>query len=215
MNTVSKNNPDYIFYGPGITESAGPEWLATFSQVTALNKYFTVKCNIFKSSTNYTIADVLDENNYRNYITNRFISNGEVINAKTGPIIITEARLSDGIGIDGITNTFVSALWAVDFTIEAAMFGLKGVHFPVDISATSKQTVIGPSPSYTPQPIYYGLLFISMLSYANGKIGLPSISAGSSSKIKAYGLTSPSQMQIVLINKDTNTSASGVVEIKI
>ena len=78
MNTVSKNNPDYIFYGPGITESAGPEWLATFSQVTALNKYFTVKCNIFKSSPNYP-----------NYITNRFISNGEVINAKTGPIIIT------------------------------------------------------------------------------------------------------------------------------
>jgi hypothetical protein len=57
---VSKNNPFHIFYGPGITESAGPEWLATFNQITGTNRFFTVKCNIFKSSTNYTIADVLD-----------------------------------------------------------------------------------------------------------------------------------------------------------
>lgn len=91
------------------------------------------------------------------------------------------------------------------------MFGLKAVHFPVNIAATTWQTVIGPATTYIPQPIYYGLLFISMLSYANGKIGLPTVTAGSSSRIKAYGFTSPTQMQIVLINKDTNVSASGVV----
>lgn len=91
------------------------------------------------------------------------------------------------------------------------MFGIKAVHFPVNIAATSKQTVLGPATTYTPQPIYYGLLFISMLSYANGKIGLPTVREGSSNKIKAYGFTSPTQMQIVLINKDTNTSANGVV----
>jgi hypothetical protein len=95
------------------------------------------------------------------------------------------------------------------------MFGLRGVHFPVNIAATSRQSVLGPATTYTPQPIYYGLLFLSMFSYAKGKIGLPTISAGTSSKIKAYGLISSTQMQIVLINKDTNTSSSGVVEIKV
>jgi len=42
---------------------------------------------------------------------------------------------------------------------------------------------------------------------------MPKIYAGSSDKIKAYGLLSGLQFSIVIINKDTNPNASGYVAI--
>ena len=79
----------------------------------------------------------------------------------------------------------------------------------------SFQTILGPAPDYLPTPLYYGLLFLSGLSYVSPAIGMPLITAGTSGSIKAYGFLIPTELIIVIINKDTNPNASGVVNVTI
>lgn len=119
--------------------------------------------------------------------------------------------MTNGVGVNGVTNAFASALWAIDSAIEFAMYGGKGMRFPCDISTGNLQTILGPAPNYLPTPLYYGLLFLSGLSYTTPTVGMPLITAGTSSSIKAYGFLIPTQLTIVIINKDTNPNASGVV----
>lgn len=123
--------------------------------------------------------------------------------------------MTDGNGINGVTNTFASALWAIDTSIEFALFGGTNIKYVVDLNANNYQSVLGPAPGYAPNPIYYGLLFLTMFSYITPVIGRPLSIAGSSSSIKAYGMSIQNQLQIVLLNKDTNPNASGVVKILI
>lgn len=129
--------------------------------------------------------------------------------------MITEAKLTNGNGVDGVTNGFVSALWAIDLAIEFAMFGGKGIKFPTDITPGNLQSMIGPSPTFTPNPLYYSLLFLSMLSYVSPTVGMPQVTAGTSGAIKVYGFIIATQTQIVMINKDVNPNATGVVQLLI
>jgi hypothetical protein len=202
-------------YGPGITQAADPSWLNTFNLLKGNSVFFfTVKAVVFNASTP-TIDDLLNEVNYREFILKRFTYDGQILNPATGNIVITELKITSGVGVSGVTNSFASALWAIDSAIEFAMFGGKGVRFPCDISAGNLQTILGPAPGYLPTPLYYGLLFLTSLSYISPQVGMPLITAGSSSSIKAYGFLIPTQLQIVLINKDTNPNASGVVNVTV
>lgn len=123
--------------------------------------------------------------------------------------------MANGNGVDGVTNGFVSALWAIDLAIEFAMFGGKGIRYVVDLTVGNLQTMLGPAPTYTPNPLYYSLLFLSVLSYVSPTIGMPQVTAGSSGAIKIYGFTIATQTQIVMLNKDTNPNATGVVQVLI
>lgn len=215
INTLLAQNNFYTYYGPGVTQAADPSWLSTYNSFkNNPNFAFTVKSVIFNNTNSFTIDDLLNEANYRNYILQRFTYNGQVLNPAGGTLIISELKITNGLGIDGVTNSFASALWAIDFALEFAMFGGRRVYFPCDISTGSLQTILGPSPTFTPTPLYYGLLFLSMIAYVQPVVGVPLITAGSSSSIKIYGCIVNTQMQIVLINKDTNPNSSGVVQIK-
>jgi hypothetical protein len=61
MNSLLALNPYQYYYGPGISQSADPSWLATYNTFKG-NPYigFTVKCVIFNTTNNFTIADVLN-----------------------------------------------------------------------------------------------------------------------------------------------------------
>lgn len=213
--TVALGLSGTYFHGPGVSQGADASWMDTYN---VLKKYynfvFTLKCVVF-NTTNFTASDVLNENNYRNFIINRLTYNGQALNPVGGNIMISEIKLCNGNGIDGVTNGFVSALWAIDFAIEFAMFGGKGIKFLTDITAGNLQSMLGPAPTYTPNPLYYSLLFLSMLSYVSPTIGMPQITAGSSSSIKIYGFTISTQTQVVMINKDVNPNATGVVQLLI
>lgn len=124
-------------------------------------------------------------------------------------------KITNGPGIDGVTNTFAAAIWAIDFALEFAMFGGRSIRFPCDVTNGSLQTMLGPAPNYTPTPLYYAMMFLSSLSYTGPNVGMASVIAGTSSNIKAYSLTVNNQFQIILLNKDTNPNASGVVQILI
>lgn len=90
--------------------------------------------------------------------------------------------------------------------------GGKGIKYLVDISG-NLNSVIGPAPNYTPNPIYYGLLFLTLLSYNNPAISIPQIIPGTSGNIKAYVFSISNQIQLVLLNKDTSPNASGFIQV--
>jgi hypothetical protein len=120
--------------------------------------------------------------------------------------------MAAGSGLDGITNAMVSAIWALDLMLESAKFGLTGVLFNVDLTNGSLQGPFGPAPDYTPRPIYYALLLMSIIQKDAGtRLLAPTVTSAASPNIKVHGLLSGSYVGLVLLNKDTNPSASGTV----
>jgi hypothetical protein len=81
-----------------------------------------------------------------------------------GNLAITDVRLLDGNGIDGVTNGMAAALWALDFALESAVFGLKYVLFNNDFTQNNVQSPIGYLPNFTPSGIYYGMMMVSLLN---------------------------------------------------
>lgn len=58
------------------------------------------------------------------------------------------------------------------------------------------------------------MIFCSLMGDAVPEIIIPSLSPGSSSNIKVWGLESTFKFRVVILNKDTNSSASGEVNIQ-
>lgn len=123
--------------------------------------------------------------------------------------------MTDGSGIAGVTNAFVSAIWAIDTALQFSIFGGKAIKFPVDFDNPYLSVLGGNSTFYPPNAIYYGLLVLQQLAYVKPQIILPSVVNGTSSSIKVYGFTIPNQFITLIINKDSNPSASGVVNLLI
>lgn len=74
--------------------------------------------------------------------------------------------MNPGNGVDGVTNSMASAIWALDFMLECARFGLNRVLINVDLDSNSLQGPFGPGPNYQPRPMYYSLLLMSILAGA-------------------------------------------------
>ncbi len=107
---------------------------------------------------------------------------------------------SDG-GATGVSNSYASALWALDFLFNCAQGGAAGVNFhgggdsacyaPI---ADDNGTVIGAS------PIFYGITLFTMAS--EGALLPASVSAGSLN-VTAYAVkTSSGGLNVVVVNKD-------------
>lgn len=152
--------------GPGVTEDADPSWLDTYEQflIGVPLGSFTVYSVPFKTEPELTIQNILSESYYQDYINQRFTSSSGVLDPTLGYLVITDLRMNPGKGVDGVTNSMASAIWALDFLLECARFGLTRVLLNVDFSTDSLQGPFGPAPDYHPRPIYYSLLLMSILA---------------------------------------------------
>ena len=77
------------------------------------------------------------------------------------------------------------------------------------------QSILGPAPDFKPSPLYYGMLFGSLLRDGTPSVLIPAQQARLSSKIKVYGLSTGKVFKVLLLNKDTNKTLSGVVKVQI
>lgn len=119
-----------------------------------------------------------------------------------------------GNGVDGLTNTFAAALWAVDIALEFCLMSGWEIDFNHIVSEGNFQAILGPPPSLKPTPLYYGLIFLTLIRDGTPNFVLPSTKGLISSKIKVFGLTTGEIFKIVILNKDTNKSLNGTVLIK-
>lgn len=129
-------------------------------------------------------------------------------------MVINDIKLTTGNGVDGLTNTFAAALWAIDIILEFTIMNGLEIDFNHEVREGNFQSILGPLPGLKPTPLYYGLIFATLMRDGTPKVVLPSTKGLISSKIKVFGLTTGEIFKIILLNKDTNTSLNGTVLVK-
>jgi hypothetical protein len=200
-----------IVMGPGLSTAASSSWKDTQKSFSSTN-YFSTYAAPFTAQSQLTISNVLNEVNYQTYLRNLFSGSTGILDPTSGNLVITELVMFEGTGVDGVSNAMVSAIWALDTLLEGARFGLKRINLKADPSSTDFLSVFGAAPNYDPQPIYYALLMMSIIQQTSNTYFLsPSVLQGSSSSIKVHALKAGNTVSLILLNKDTNSSASGVV----
>lgn len=122
---------------------------------------------------------------------------------------LTEANSFYDGGAPHISNTFGSALWAIDFLFTNVRLGSSGVNFHGG----------GDAPGYTPiaddgrkvieiRPEYYGMLLFSMMGH--GRLLNAAISP-SSLALSAYAVASATGTRIMLVNKEPERAVDVVI----
>lgn len=123
-------------------------------------------------------------------------------------------------GQAGITDTFASALWAIDATFELARTGLDGVNFHMDTDDAYGAFLFNVNNAAKPyiysinvvRPEYYGLLFFQQAAPAGSKL-LP-VRLSTSANLKAWATIGPDKtVRVSLINKDRNTSGTVTINL--
>jgi hypothetical protein len=82
------------------------------------------------------------------------------------PLLLTETNSACHGGIAGLSDSYASALWAIDFLLTGAEHGVHGMEFHGGLNnLCTGYTVLCQvsAGTYAAQPIYYGLLFTHLL----------------------------------------------------
>ena len=126
------------------------------------------------------------------------------------PYRIGECNTASGGGKRGVSNAFVSALWAIDFMFDVAQAGGQGVNFHGSFTANNYSPIVFDKKSsrYVPAPMYYGMLFFSRA--AQGTI--VATETKTDAKLIAHGvLGADGKLRVTLVNKDLTQSIAASV----
>lgn len=207
----------YIWYqSPGITEAADNLWFEELKNIGYECGIFTVRGVVFPNISDLTINNLLSENYTTQYLQRRFTRNGRnyIGNFMSYDVFFQDLRLVNNYdGVDGLTNSFAAAIWAVEIIMEWTIINGRRIHFFNPMQNASFQSVLGQAPNYNPQALFYGLILANVVNHYSPYIIRPTMTAGTSSSIKVYYLDYWSYFGVLIINKDTNTSASGNVAV--
>jgi len=117
------------------------------------------------------------------------------------PYRVGECNTASGGGKRGVSNAFVSALWAIDFMFDVAEAGGQGVNFHGSFTANNYSPIVFDKKTsrYVPAPMYYGMLFFSRA--AQGR--LVATEAKSDANLVAHSvLGADGKLRVTLVNKD-------------
>jgi hypothetical protein len=109
----------------------------------------------------------------------RFDSYTAQVKRSGAPLIMTETNSACGGGVKGLSNSYASALWVIDYLLTGAEHGVSGMNVTGGLNTLcSGYTVLCATGNYMyrPQPIYYGMLFTHLLGV--GKLLRVKISPG-------------------------------------
>ncbi len=124
---------------------------------------------------------------------------------------ISECNSFSGGGAAGVSNSYASSLWVIDFLFDVALGGSTGVNMHGG----------GQAPGYTPiaddsggvieaRPEYYGLLLFALAG--SGTLLQTQLSAGGDA-VTAYALRTPSGgLNLILVNKDTSQTLTLTIQ---
>lgn len=127
------------------------------------------------------------------------------------PLRIDESNSANCGGIAGVSDGYASALWAVDYILLLAQNGVAGVNFHGDLGicspnysplcASSRMAL--QNGIFTPQPLYYGMLFTNLL----GAGQFYQVSISTTRNLTAYALNGlDAKTRVMLIEKDDPSS---------
>ena len=206
------------FQSPGLTQNASSTWWDQMSNICYYCGMFSLQATIFPNASQCTVANLLSDTYTYQFINKRLSPGGvSYVNQMLYNLVtISDLRLVDDYAATGsAANTFAAAIWAIDFVMEWIIVNGFRVDFFSPVEHPSLQSILGQSPLFGPSAIYGGLLLALIANYQEPYIIRPIVTAGSSTKIKAYGLDFYTRYGVLILNKDTNPAASGTVQVKI
>jgi hypothetical protein len=106
---------------------------------------------------------------------------------------MTEVNTACGGGDPGLSNTFASALWIVDYLLMGAEHGVSGMNVQGGLGDCQGYDRYSPlcevsTNEYAAEPIYYGMLFTHLLG--TGQLIPVKVSGGTSGDIAAFAVKS-------------------------
>jgi len=155
-------------------------------------------------------------------------SNLAAASANGLPMRVDEANSAYGGGVDGVSNTYASALWALDYSLSMAQAGLEGVNIHGGLGVCNDPIWNGKFQRYTPfcaanqayelaqvyqvMPIYYGLWMARQMG--PGRF-LP-VTLATGRNITAYAVRGDDgRTRIAVIQKDDTTAAPVAVTLTV
>lgn len=195
--------------------TAGPGWIPAYLRDESAKTRF-VSAHYYIECVNHTptITDLLSRASMADEVA-KFAAIAQAARAKGLPYVVNEANNYCGGGMPGVSNTFASALWGVDFLFtaleqRAARVNIQGVpndpngNWPPHLNYYSPINNDGGT-----APIYYAMLLFHYAA-ANGKV-VPT-RLRTSANVSAHSvLGSDGKLYVILINK--NQSGSTTIEI--
>jgi hypothetical protein len=127
------------------------------------------------------------------------------------PFRIVETNSIFNEGQPGVSDTFASALWGVEFMFQAAEAGAEGVNFHT--GDAKAYTPIGPGPDgqHLARPLYYGML--TFKEAVQGASMLPAQLVAPGLNMTAYAARgADGTLKVCLINKDLERGACVAIE---
>jgi Glycosyl hydrolase family 79 C-terminal beta domain len=137
--------------------------------------------------------------------------------------LLDEANSVSCEGKDGVSDTYASALWAVDNELNVAQTGVKGMYFHSAIARCG-----APKPlykAYTPfcaatdadaaagrlmaHPEYYGLLMLQQV----GTGSFQKVDNSNLGQLRAYAIRNGTRLRLVLVNVSDSASAAVTVHL--
>jgi hypothetical protein len=148
--------------------------------------------------------------------------------AKHLPMRVDEANSAFSGGVDGVSNKFASALWALDYTMSMAQAGLSGVNIHGGLGVCNEPIWNGKFQRYTPfcaaskadeaaqvyraMPIYYGLWLARRLGPGTF---LP-LTVSTDRNVTAYSVRGDDgRTRIAVLQKDDTGAAAVQVDIRL
>jgi hypothetical protein len=214
--------------GPDVlTSGEGPIWMTNFirdehSSVSMITQHLYP----IGYETGGTIPDLLSsktDSSEIGAITQTLSS----ATAQHLPLRLGETNSALHGGLSGISNVYASALWAVDYMLLMAEHGVAGVNFHGKLAVCESPS--SPPPHYyytplcatsaadeqnhifTPQPIYYGMLFVNLIGTGNF---LP-VTVSTTKNITAYALQgNDGKTRVMLVEKDDPSNGPVNVTLK-
>jgi len=120
------------------------------------------------------------------------------------PYRMAEGNTCYAAGKAGVSDTFASALWVVDFMLTVAQAGGTGVNIHGGGDGLYTPIAGSTHEGYTARPIYYGMLLLKQL--LGGTLLRTSVD-GSGKNVAAYAAHRDHALQIIVLNREPQAMA--------
>lgn len=121
------------------------------------------------------------------------------------PVAIMETNSTSGGGMSGVSNTFASTLWGLDYLLSAEELGIQKVEFHAGGAGTTYAPI---DATGAVKPLYYALLAYKYAAAANGTAIIPSINTNNINVTAHAIVGADNSTRVILLNKDLTQTAT-------
>jgi hypothetical protein len=203
-STILASTPTAVVTGPADADTE-TTWTIPFAQAEGSSIQLLTQ-HYYRTNplTNPTAASLLTPDTY---LTGTVLPELKAAATAAGiPFGITECNSVSDAGVAGVSNTYASALWIIDFIFNCAQGGAVQCNFTGGSNQNYYSPIqdnLGVVLTTTPSPDYYGLMLFNM-----GGIGTlyPTTVSAGSLNVTAYAVyTATGGINVFILNKDAST----------